>query len=93
MRKVEQLIEEIRIERDELRSALNKIPKCVICLDKRPQKLYMPCLHFVCCDECGNELEQCPICRQKLCGKITNIIEEIQKRLVLHQQREKWIFI
>ncbi|VBB34505.1 unnamed protein product, partial [Acanthocheilonema viteae] len=35
MRKAEQLIEQIRLERDEVRSTLNKIPTCVICLDKR----------------------------------------------------------
>lgn len=71
IRKAEQLIEEIRLERDEFRSTLNKIPTCVICLDKRPQMLYMPCSHFVCCESCGSRFEQCPTCRQKICGKIT----------------------
>ncbi|KAL3986058.1 Zinc finger C3HC4 type (RING finger) family protein [Acanthocheilonema viteae] len=71
MRKAEQLIEQIRLERDEVRSTLNKIPTCVICLDKRPQMLYMPCSHFICCEGCGSRFEQCPACRQKICGKIT----------------------
>ncbi|KAM3716239.1 RING finger protein [Dirofilaria immitis] len=71
MRKAEQLIEQIRLERDEVRSTLSKIPTCVICLDKRPQMLYMPCSHFICCEGCGNRFEQCPACRQKICGKIT----------------------
>ncbi|CAG9537850.1 unnamed protein product [Cercopithifilaria johnstoni] len=71
VRKAEQLVEQIRLERDEVRSTLNKIPTCVICLDKRPQMLYMPCSHFICCDGCGSRFEQCPACRQKICGKIT----------------------
>ncbi|VDN08273.1 unnamed protein product [Thelazia callipaeda] len=71
MRKAEELIEQIRSERDEVRSTLNKIPTCVICLDKRPQMLYMPCSHFICCEGCGSRFEQCPACRQKICGKIT----------------------
>ncbi|VDK83884.1 unnamed protein product [Litomosoides sigmodontis] len=71
IRKAEQLIEQIRLERDEVRSTLSKIPTCVICLDKRPQILYMPCSHFICCEGCGSRFEQCPACRQKICGKIT----------------------
>uniref|UniRef100_A0A0N5AXW0 RING-type domain-containing protein n=1 Tax=Syphacia muris TaxID=451379 RepID=A0A0N5AXW0_9BILA len=71
IRKAEQRIEEMRIERDNVVSALNMIPTCVICLDRRPQVLYMPCSHFVCCESCGNRFENCPTCRQKICGKIT----------------------
>ncbi|VDM43496.1 unnamed protein product [Toxocara canis] len=69
--KAEQRIEEIRLERDEVRSTLSKVPTCVICLDKRPQMLYMPCSHFICCEGCGNRFDHCPTCRQKICGKIT----------------------
>ncbi|VDD91505.1 unnamed protein product, partial [Enterobius vermicularis] len=71
IQKAEQLIEEMRIERDEVRSTLSKIPTCVICLDKMPQMLYMPCSHFICCEACGRRFENCPTCRQKICGKIT----------------------
>ena len=35
IRKAEELIEEMRVERDEVRSTLSKIPTCVICLDNR----------------------------------------------------------
>ncbi|VDK42032.1 unnamed protein product [Anisakis simplex] len=73
--KAEQRIEQIRLERDEVRSTLSKVPTCVICLDKRmrfqPQMLYMPCSHFICCEVCGNRFDHCPTCRQKICGKIT----------------------
>lgn len=38
--KAEQRIEEIRLERDEVRSTLSKVPTCVICLDKRVSRLF-----------------------------------------------------
>ncbi|VDN55971.1 unnamed protein product [Dracunculus medinensis] len=81
IRKAEQLVEQIRLERDEVMSLLNKIPTCVICLDKRPQMLYMPCSHFICCETCGSRFEHCPTCRQKICGKITSTASSVSSCL------------
>ena len=45
-----------------------KSTECVICLQNRPNVLYIRCRHLVVCDSCdlfGNLLE-CPICRLKI---------------------------
>ncbi|KAE8992940.1 hypothetical protein PF004_g20278 [Phytophthora fragariae] len=39
--------------------------ECVICLEKPPGAVLLPCRHFCVCRECLEEIDQCPICRAK----------------------------
>ena len=45
-----------------------KSTKCVICLQNRPNVLYIKCRHIVACDSCdlSGKLLECPICRTKI---------------------------
>jgi len=67
--RLNEAVERISMERDGFRAQLSKLPVCVVCLDKQPQLLFLPCSHFVCCESCGKNLDTCPTCRAKLCGK------------------------
>lgn len=42
---------------------------CVICLSNRKQYVFGPCGHFYVCKSCVDQLNQCPICRSKICFK------------------------
>uniref|UniRef100_A0A0N5AZ68 RING-type domain-containing protein n=1 Tax=Syphacia muris TaxID=451379 RepID=A0A0N5AZ68_9BILA len=69
--RTKKLVDTIRTERDEMMLHLDKVPRCAICLDKQPTVLYQPCCHCVCCESCGKDLLQCPMCRQDIWKKIT----------------------
>lgn len=36
---------------------------CKICLDKQISRVFLPCGHFVCCEDCCISLKKCPMCR------------------------------
>ena len=44
--------------------------KCVICLEEDKCILLMPCKHVCCCEGCSNDVNKCPICRNKIESKI-----------------------
>ncbi|KAG1712254.1 hypothetical protein DVH05_000004 [Phytophthora capsici] len=39
--------------------------ECVICLERVPAVILLPCRHLCVCRECLEEIDQCPICRSK----------------------------
>ncbi len=43
---------------------------CKICMDEEMQVLFMPCNHFVTCEECAKVVKQCPICREDILNTI-----------------------
>ena len=45
-----------------------KSAECVICLQNRPNVLYIKCRHIVACDSCdlSGKLLECPICKTKI---------------------------
>ena len=45
-----------------------KTTECVICLQNRPNVLYIKCRHIVACDSCdlSGKLLECPTCRTKI---------------------------
>ena len=45
-----------------------KSTECVICLQNRPNVLYIKCRHIIACDSCdlSGKLLECPICRTKI---------------------------
>ena len=42
---------------------LQKGDKCTVCIDNTIDILYLPCEHLVCCSQCTNKLNACPLCR------------------------------
>eukprot|EP00794_Sanderia_malayensis_P016203 gene16203-17833_t len=43
--------------------------ECVICLDKRPDMIFLNCGHLCTCAVCSAPLNQCPLCRQEIAQK------------------------
>jgi len=41
-------------------------PTCVICLAKQPEIAFDPCGHFCSCSDCGDNLKECPMCREPI---------------------------
>jgi len=39
---------------------------CVVCFDKRRAMAFIPCGHVVCCEDCGNRVADCTMCRKKI---------------------------
>ena len=40
--------------------------KCIICLENDKSYLFMFCKHVCCCEKCSKNLNQCPICGNKI---------------------------
>ena len=49
-----------------------KVDKCVICLDRKPDVLFIKCNHICVCNECEktHPSTQCPYCRVKVSRKL-----------------------
>ena len=39
---------------------------CVVCTFRRRDTLFVPCSHLVTCQECAQNVSECPICRQRI---------------------------
>lgn len=48
----------------------NQNNECAICLCNAKDTVFFPCGHFYCCNECSDNLINCPICRSKITNKI-----------------------
>ncbi|KAK7447334.1 hypothetical protein BaRGS_00040192 [Batillaria attramentaria] len=59
---VNQLVEE--------NSEIRQQRMCKICLDKEVCIVFLPCGHLVCCAECSPAIRQCPMCRQRVKGRV-----------------------
>lgn len=40
--------------------------RCVVCLTRQIQVLYLPCQHYKCCRICAVSIKNCPICRSRI---------------------------
>lgn len=45
--------------------------KCVICLDKDYNIVFLPCSHLCVCDICSEKIKICPMCRNEATDKMT----------------------
>lgn len=43
---------------------------CKVCMDAEVNMVFLPCGHFVCCAECSQQLQKCPICRVCISGTV-----------------------
>ena len=44
--------------------------QCKICWDDEVDVVFLPCGHFVCCNNCSFALSECPVCRDKIRGVV-----------------------
>jgi E3 ubiquitin-protein ligase XIAP len=43
---------------------------CKICMDNEATILFLPCAHILCCQECADLVNKCPICRKTIESRI-----------------------
>ncbi|ESU37556.1 Hypothetical protein DHA2_153292 [Giardia duodenalis] len=48
--------------------SFTNIDTCVICLDRPREIVYLPCRHFIVCEQCfiASQLRTCPLCRSPI---------------------------
>ena len=39
---------------------------CRVCFEKAIREAFLPCGHILCCVDCGNQVEACPLCRRHI---------------------------
>lgn len=58
----------LKIVIDNYKENINNIDKylCKVCYNNYSDCIIIPCMHFICCEECINKLEsnKCPMCRE-----------------------------
>ena len=56
-------VEAFQAENESLKRGLEA--KCVVCFERAPDVVFMPCFHVVSCRDCGlhEDVSKCPICR------------------------------
>jgi hypothetical protein len=47
-----------------------KSDECCICLNDLPNIIFYQCGHQCVHQECGNDLDKCPLCRKKVSAKL-----------------------
>lgn len=47
--------------------------KCIVCFENDKSIVYSPCGHYICCIECSNELNKCPLCRISILFKLNRM--------------------
>jgi len=55
-------------------SQLTEARLCKVCLDKAVPVVFTPCGHLVCCTECAEPLQTCPICRKDIQGMLKTFL-------------------
>lgn len=50
---------------DKLTEQLEK-KECVICMQRDPDTLFVPCRHLCCCEPCKESLKICPLCNTQI---------------------------
>ncbi|XP_057894349.1 E3 ubiquitin-protein ligase LRSAM1 isoform X6 [Melospiza georgiana] len=44
--------------------------ECVVCMEREPQMIFLPCGHVCCCQGCCERLLSCPLCRQDIAQRV-----------------------
>lgn len=60
------MFESLRGENNQLRQQ----SQCKICMDKEVSVVFLPCGHFVSCNDCSFALKICPVCRDMIKGVV-----------------------
>lgn len=43
-----------------------EVDNCIICLDKSPDVIFIPCMHHLSCFACSSNLTKCPMCKKHI---------------------------
>ncbi|KAI1882355.1 hypothetical protein AGOR_G00249830 [Albula goreensis] len=44
--------------------------ECVVCMEKEPHVIFLPCGHVCCCQLCSDALQTCPLCRSDITQRV-----------------------
>ena len=67
--KVESLLTEVKLAR-QARDEVKRPLICNICETRPVAILFLICRHFVTCQECGEQVRDCPVCHQDIAGTL-----------------------
>ena len=62
----ERSLDELAEENEEMRDEMS----CKVCYDKFIDIVFLPCGHLACCEVCGQQLTDCPLCRKYIIGTV-----------------------
>ena len=66
---------------DKFNTKLKEQGICNICREKKITRLYRPCNHACCCDNCDAKIkDRCPICRASINDVVIINLSEITRR-------------
>ena len=60
-------LKKVKKEKDDVSrslEALEDAETCTVCLVEKRGVLFLPCGHLICCGECSERVDECPICRK-----------------------------
>ena len=69
---IKEQIRETEKEVEKYRSRM----QCKVCLDAYVGTLFLPCRHLLCCKECAENVQKCPLCRERIIGTIKVFVSE-----------------
>ena len=64
-------LKKVKKEKDDALEALEEAETCTVCLAEKRSVLFLPCGHLVCCGECSEGVDECPICRKVIGSRKT----------------------
>lgn len=64
----DEILELIKIHLNAMEKLIDKLEKkeCIICMQRDPDTLFLPCRHLCCCEMCNSSLKICPLCNTKI---------------------------
>ena len=51
---------------EEEKASENDESRCIICMDRGQEVIFLECGHLCCCRDCALRIDQCPVCRQHI---------------------------
>ena len=60
--------------KEEAEVELDRIQKCVICFDDERQVVFLPCSHFLVCENCADLLRECPVCKEPIVSRVRAVV-------------------
>ncbi|CAL8102268.1 unnamed protein product [Calicophoron daubneyi] len=63
--RTESIISDVEVQ-ELVQERLREVALCRLCVDAPISRVFFPCGHIVCCADCAERVDQCPICRKTI---------------------------
>ena len=70
----DRVLKKVKKEKDDISRSLEALEDsetCIVCMDKKRGVFFIPCGHLVCCAECSESVDECPMCRKAIGSRKT----------------------